>query len=428
MWSLLPLTGDMATTVVFAMIVLAVVFQLGKLTAENRDLRRRVEARAVLPHLSEERRTSIDAHVRAARAAKGPIPSAAESKALTEFFNAHGMARLQSSCHAFGIRSVAELTLLGKDELGELAGVDASRLEKALKSHVEAKHLEMIRAHDTSFADDDEDAEEDRSRRSGRSPSPSVADRAVLAKREFRGSVVSLSSFAPGVTEGYLSKLSTKSRWQRRYYRLAASNHYLLYFSNIGAAADPKKLKAAIDVRQIELVQIAPEFPTGAECEITWTSLDKSGKHRDFRVRADNHQEAVQWHDALSKAVAICRKEARCATKAEPANVLPIITPRSARAAAATGSTPLSISHFSEQERSAIIELRTAIADVPDAPPGLKDDATMVRFLRARGLVIADAEKMWRDHVTWRKTYNVAAKVEWFNSEPTPPEVEFYRM
>ena len=64
-----------------------------------------------------------------------------------------------------------------------------------------------------------------------------------------------------------------------------------------------------------------------------------------------------------------------------------------------------------DQERNVVQALRDALADV-DCSPHLKDDLTLMRFVRARNLKLPAAEAMWRAHIAWRKEYQLDDPIE----------------
>ena len=53
-----------------------------------------------------------------------------------------------------------------------------------------------------------------------------------------------------------------------------------------------------------------------------------------------------------------------------------------------------------------------------DTPEVMKDDLTLIRFLRARDLKLDKSTAMWKDHIAWRKTYGVDAVPGWDQNRP----------
>ena len=78
---------------------------------------------------------------------------------------------------------------------------------------------------------------------------------------------------------------------------------------------------------------------------------------------------------------------------------------------------------FGADERDGVDALRRLVRDVKPDPPWLADDATLVRFLRARGGRRGAAEALWRAHVAWRASFGVDALVE----GPPSPELALCR-
>jgi len=68
------------------------------------------------------------------------------------------------------------------------------------------------------------------------------------------------------------------------------------------------------------------------------------------------------------------------------------------------------------------VTLRKNLQDLlPSLPDFRSSDKELLRWLRARGLNLTEAEKMFRKSMKWRKDNNVDHILEVY----TPPEVSF---
>ena len=223
----------------------------------------------------------------------------------------------------------------------------------------------------------------------------------------------------------------SSTKCNRRFFRLSHNSKYLLYFSTLGASQHPKNLKAAVDLRQ---ATTTPDTSAGNDRQIVWTAKLADGTLRDFYLRADTASDAERWRLALFDAVDAVRKETATAAAAAAASQAAALAAKAAGSAlqekaeaAEAAAAPLSTEHFTPEEREKIVQLRARLDDQLTTPEQ-KDDANLLRFLRARDLVLKDAEVMWREHIAWRASFGLKEHYGWSYAENPPNAVpEFVR-
>lgn len=170
--------------------------------------------------------------------------------------------------------------------------------------------------------------------------------------------------------EGFLEKLSSKRRWQPRYVVLTES--HLCYLSAGSRKKDRRLARFAVALRAV-----------------TSASRDEDelcvayGDRGILTLRARDAAAAEDWVGALRRA-------------------LP--TPEEMVLAPAPDG-------LSKVERACVETLRFNVADDGRLGGWVTEDASLVRFLRARDMDLGRAEAMLRAHGAWRKASRIDARV-----------------
>ena len=79
--------------------------------------------------------------------------------------------------------------------------------------------------------------------------------------------------------------------------------------------------------------------------------------------------------------------------------------------------TEVVMGSLTEKEATAVKELSVRVADLKETHPLQCHPHTLVRFLRGRDLKLDKAEKMFRDSMAWRTSFDVEAKCQAFEDE-----------
>jgi hypothetical protein len=117
-----------------------------------------------------------------------------------------------------------------------------------------------------------------------------------MAYRDSRGSLGRMSAGRmsrkfDSVIEGMMEKLSSKKKWQKRYFVL--TDLELVYYDNNKKSSKMREVMTLDSVSKVEMVEVGTSSKKSYEVQIT------CGNNFPYPLRTSSREEADQWLDAL---------------------------------------------------------------------------------------------------------------------------------